>query len=244
MITRTEFTVRSWDVDARNELTTSALGRYMQEAAEENAAALGAGYSDLLAVGQTWVLSGLLIRVERSLGFTDRFTVETWPTDIERRRALRDFRFLDTDGAEFAVASTAWYCLDLSTRRPVRPDDWRRTDWYPEKRVLDRDLARLPGAGGDAAEAVDIPLRYSDLDLNGHLTNTRYQDLLLENYPPAWLVERRVAELELNFMAEARYPDTLTARRTPDGDESDTWQHSLVRRSDGRDVARARLVWR
>jgi medium-chain acyl-[acyl-carrier-protein] hydrolase len=244
MITATEFPVTSWDVDARNRLTTSAIGRYMQEAAEVNAAGLGAGYRDLLAEGQTWVLSGFLLQIERFPRFTEHITVETWPRDIERRRAMRDFRLRDRAGEVFAAATTAWYCLDLARRRPVPPDAWRKVDWLADTRATPRDCGRLPGAGLDADVEVRVPLRWSDLDLNGHVTNTRYQDLVLESYPVEWLAERAIAEIELNFMAEGTYPDTLVCRRQRDQDEPAAWHHGLTRASDDRDVARARIRWR
>jgi acyl-ACP thioesterase len=244
IITATGFQVASWDVDAHNRLTTSALGRFMQEAAEANASGLGAGFADLLAAGQTWVLSGLLLRIERYPRFTDPIEVETWPRGIDRRRALRDFRMRDRSGRQFAAATTSWYCLDLASRRPVAPERWRTVDWLTSERAIDRDPARLPGAGDAAETEVAVPVRWSDLDLNGHVTNTRYQDLVLESYPDRWLRERAIAEIELNFMAEGSYPDTLLSRRHPDPTGEHAWHHGLVRRSDGREVARARVVWR
>ncbi|MEZ4386749.1 MAG: thioesterase [Candidatus Krumholzibacteriia bacterium] len=244
LISSVPFTIASWDVDAHNRVTTSALGRYMQEAAEVNAAGLGAGFADLLAEGQTWILSGLLLQVARYPRFTDRITLETWPRDLVNRQALRDVRFRDAAGEVFATATTAWYCLDLASRRPVRADRWRTVDWLADDRATDRDPGRLPGTGDEPIGEVEAPIRWSDLDLNGHVTNTRYQDLLLESYPESWLRKRAIAELELNFLAETAYPDTMRCRRVADPELANTWHHSLVRASDGREAARARIVWR
>lgn len=244
LISSVPFAVASWDVDAHNRITTSALGRYLQEAAEVNAAVLGAGFADLLAVGQTWILSALLLRVERYPRFTDRFTVDTWPRDLVGRRALRDARFRDARGEVFATATTAWFCLDLASRRPAPAERWRTVDWLTDERATDRDPARLPGVGEPPWTEVPVPVRWSDLDLNGHITNTRYQDLLLEAYPEGWLRKRAIAEVELNFMAEGSYPGTLLCRRTADAEVPNAWQHTLAREGDGREVARARVVWR
>jgi acyl-CoA thioesterase FadM len=247
-------TVASWDVDARGRLTTTALGRWMQETAEVNAASLGAGFDDLRAAGQTWVLVGVLMRLARSPRWRERVELVTWPRTLERRRALRDFRLHAPDGEVLATATTAWYCLDLTTGRPVDPQRWRTGDWPAGERATERDPARLPGLddAGDEVTEIAVPLRWSDLDLNGHLTNTRYHELLLESYPADWLAAHAIAELELNFMAEGRYPDTVLCRRDPEREGGDgpadgptwTWRHALVRTGDGREIARARLVWR
>ena len=93
-----DVTVTSWDVDANQRLTTTALGRYMQESAEVNAASMGAGLEDLAREGQTWVLYGLLIRIARYPRFRDRISIETWPRELVGRRAMRDFRIRDAAG--------------------------------------------------------------------------------------------------------------------------------------------------
>lgn len=245
VITAVPVTVASWDVDARNRLTTSALGRHMQDAAALSAERMGAGYETMLEVGQIWVLSGLLLQVERTPRFTEAITVETWPRTIDRRRAMRDFRVRNHAGQVVATASTAWYCLDLASRRPIDAERWRTVPWH-EERATERDPARLPGAGPEPDASLDIAVRWNDVDLNGHITNTRFQDLMLESYEPEWLREHSVAEIEVNFMAEGRYPDTVQSRRRrdDDGDAEHAWHHTLVRQSDGKDMARGRVVWR
>jgi acyl-ACP thioesterase len=238
------FTVASWDVDACNRLTPAAIGRFMQEAAETNARALGFGYDDLRRQGLTWILSGLLIRLDRHPRFRDEIQVETWPVDVVKRRATRDFRLLDAGGQPFGTATSAWYCLDLTRRRPVSVDHWRgHAAWEPDRRAVDRDCDRITAVDSPEDE-VAIPLRWSDLDLNDHLTNTRYQDLVFEGYGGDWLRRHGVAEIELNFLAECTYPDTVLSRRQVEDGAALAWRHALVRASDGREICRARVVWR
>ncbi len=243
-ITGQDFTVASWDVDARNRLTTAAVGRFMQEAAESNARAIGFGYDDLQAQGLTWILSGLLIRVDRYPSFRETVRVETWPVDLVGRRALRDFRLLDSDGDPIGAATSTWFCFDIERRRPVSPEQWRDNPaWLPELRAVDRDCDRVPALENPESE-VAVPMRWSDLDLNDHLTNTRYQDLVLESYDEEWLRTREVAEIEMSFLAEGKYPDTLLSRRQAEAGAENTWLHSLAKVSDGKEICRARVVWR
>ena len=238
-----DVTVTSWDVDANQRLTTTALGRYMQESAEVNAASMGAGLEDLAREGQTWVLYGLLIRIARYPRFRDRISIETWPRELVGRRAMRDFRIRDAAGDIIATATSSWYCLDLATRRPASADRWHNGQWRADEHAHDRDPDRLaPLEAPD--KPVPVPVRWSDLDLIGHVTNTRYQDLVLESYPEHWLRNHAVAEFELNFLAEGRYPDTLLSRRQADPGTPDTWRHELARESDGKVICRARVVWR
>lgn len=241
LITSLGFTVASWDVDPRNRLHTSAIGRFLQEAAAANATGLGLGHGDLVRLGQTWVLTNLRLEAARLPGYGEVVTVTTWPRDIAGRRALRDFELEDRRGA-FAAAASAWMCLDLQSRRPVSPEHWRQVPWLPERRALTVDLARLPALTGQEFETA-LPVRWTDLDLNGHVTNTRYQDLLLESYAPDWLADHAITAIELAFLAEGRYPDTLRSRREEHPDRPATWRHALTRAADGVDICRAAITW-
>ena len=243
LITRHRFPVASWDADARGRLAPSALGRYLQEAAGQNAEHLGFGFREMLRRGQAWVLSGLLVRWRTTPRFGDTVEVETWPVGAAGRRALRDFTVRDGSGRPVADVTSAWYCLDIARRRPLPPEAWRRDDWLPDRRAVDRDPGRIDLGDGPSVAETAVPVRWSDLDLNDHLTNTRYQDLVLESFDRDWLHGRALAEIELNFLAEGRYPDTIVCRRLAT-DSADTWLHQLVSGNTGREIARARTVWR
>ena len=83
---------------------------------------------------------------------------------------------------------------------------------------------RIPEAVHLAGEHT---VTYSDTDTNGHMTNTRYPELICNFIPD--IKDRRVAYLAINFLAEAptetplkvylsRYDDTAYIRTLrPDG---------------------------
>jgi acyl-ACP thioesterase len=242
LLLRDRYTVASWDTDPRGCLAPSALGRYLQESAVRHAERLGFGMEALRQEGLTWVVGALLVRFTRYPRFHDEVVLETWPRGAQGRRALRDFRLLDAEGNELAAVSGTYSIIDLETRHPVTLERFHGRTWR-EVPALDRSPHRLPPLVG-TAEATEIPLRWSDLDLLGHVTNTRYLDLALECYRAPFLREHELAELELNFLAEGGYPDVVASRRGPFAGPAPAVDHALTARSSGRDLCRARLTWR
>jgi medium-chain acyl-[acyl-carrier-protein] hydrolase len=239
-----DFRVHTWDIDAKNQATLQALLRFMQETAMNDADEVDAGYEALRANGHTWVLVGLLIQCDSYPLFQSRLRVKTWPRAQEGLAALREFALEDEQGSEFAHATTSWLVLDVAKRRPVMPDLYmeRARPWKP-RRSIERDLERL-AAVEDWDRSQELIVRYADLDMNGHVNNVHYPMYVQEALPYAWRLEHDLIEMEMNFLAEARHDDVLEVRLKTESADSLRLRHGLFRRRDGREIFRARTVWR
>src|SRR5512140_284634 len=115
--TKESFAVRSYEVDAFNELAVPALWGYLQESAGISAERLGFGVSRCLDAGFTWVLARQRLELTRAARFGESVEIETWPNGTERLAAYREF-VVRCGGEEIAKATSTWFLLDLRTRRP------------------------------------------------------------------------------------------------------------------------------
>jgi medium-chain acyl-[acyl-carrier-protein] hydrolase len=239
-----DFRVHTWDIDVKNQATLQALLRFMQETAMNDADEMDSGYEALHANGHTWVLVGLLIQCDAYPLFQSRLRVKVWLRAQEGLATLRDFVLEDEQGREFARATSSWLVLDIAERRPVKPDLYmeRARPWHP-RRAVGRDPARLePVEGWDRRE--ELLVRYADLDMNGHVNNVHYPMYVQELLPYAWRLEHDVAEIEMNFLAEARHDDVLESRLKTEPAGILHLHHGLFRRRDDREIFRARTIWR
>jgi acyl-ACP thioesterase len=239
-ITRATFTVQSFDADAFGLLFPAALAGYLQEAAGRSAESLGFGLTRLQSRGQTWVLIRLRVELDAPIRLGDSLIVDTWPSGLDRLTALRDFR-LRRDGAEVGRALTSWLVMDLSTRRPSRPDRLLP----PERRaqtehVLPLAAPPLPALGAPVLER-RFQVRHADIDANLHVTNASYVGWVLEAVEERMWRTRRLATLDVQFLAESTHGDDVRSRSSPDGLEARL--HSVVREADGKELARARTTW-
>ena len=240
---RETYQIRSYEVDCRNRLSMLSMFSFMQEAASKHAAALGVSIHQLLAENYTWLLSRLKIRIACYPGWNDALQVSTWPSGTQQLFALRDFQLKDGGGQTIAAAVSAWLVIDLEKRRPVRIGPFvERLRPVEGGHILPDRLDKLAPLRDHTNER-NFAVRYSDLDINQHVNNVSFVEWVLESVPAATLNSSVPVEFEINFLAEAFYEDRVRATRHPQTPEAGEFHHSLPRRQDGRELARARTVW-
>jgi len=235
------FGVHTYEVDAFNTLTLPALSGFLGEIAGAHAAELGVGLETLLAKGVTWVLGRQRIENPLPVRLGEEIEIETWPAGIDRLAALRDFTVRRLDGTEVARATTRWFVLDVATRRPLRPES-----------VLDPRFPRpptppvLPPPGKLPALArweqqKRFHVRYGDIDLNLHVTNTSYVTWAMEAVPRDVWQGSRLAAAEVSFLAECLYGSAILSRLVRTGEGA--FGHAIVREEDEKELARLATRW-
>jgi acyl-ACP thioesterase len=163
---------------------------------------------------------------------------------VHRLYALREFRLVDPGGRELGIATTGWVLLDVAARRPVRlPNALEDIARSTPERVLADPFAKLPEVDG-AEMAKTFEVRFSDLDMNRHANNVSVIGWALDALPDEVVLGSSPAELEIEFRAEAVRGDHILVQVQRTSGEPATFLHRLLRESDGREIARARTLWR
>jgi acyl-ACP thioesterase len=242
MLARREpFAVHTYEVDAFGTLAVPALSGYLSEVAGLHAVELGVGLDVLMARGLTWVLVRQRIENPVPVVLGDTIEIETWPAGVDRLAAVREF-VVRRGTEEVARATTHWFVLDLATRRPVRPSE-----------VLDERFTRAAGAPavplshGKLGElrAWDFQkrfhVRYSDIDVNLHVTNTSYLAWAAEAVPRELWQGSRLASVEVQFLAETHHGAAILSRLAAAGEGA--YAHAIVREEDGKELARLATSW-
>jgi len=236
--------IRSYEVDCHHRLSVLSIFNFMQEAASRHAEALGVSIQHLLSENYTWLLSRLKIKIASYPKWKDQIRISTWPSGAQRLFALRDFEFRDKDNQIVAAALSAWLVLDVLKRRPVRIGPFvERLRPLEGDHVLPDTLDKLPGLECRTHEKKFV-VRHRDLDINQHVNNVSFVEWLVESIPVRILNAAVLAELEINFLAEAFYEDHILAACHPQDSHNSSFIHSLIRQQDGQELVRARTVWR
>ncbi len=236
--------IRSYEVDCHHRLAILSIFNFLQEAASRHAEALGVSIQQLLKDNYTWLLSRLKIKVVSYPVWQDRITISTWPSGTQRLFALRDFQLQDKHNQTVAAAVSAWLVLDVEKRRPVRIGPFvEKLRPIEGDHILPDALEKLPGLESRTHEK-KFAVRYRDLDINQHVNNVSFVEWLVESTPTRVLNTSVLAELEINFMAEAFYGDHIVAACHPLDSPNTSFQHCLIRQQDGQELVRAITVWR
>ncbi len=175
-----ETSVSFADVDRDEVLLLPRLFKLLQEAAIRHANQFGAGTNALTLRGETWVLNRIFVQVVRYPRATETLRVETWSTGIRGFKGYRDFRVFDRAGETIVAGSSLWLYLNVATQGIVRvPREVAAIFPVGEEPPWCPDLEALALTGPEEGAArFQYALRYSDVDVNRHLNNAAYLDLV------------------------------------------------------------------
>ncbi|MBR0266927.1 MAG: hypothetical protein IJQ71_05750 [Clostridia bacterium] len=172
------FTVLTRDCDLKGTWRLSAVLETMQEVAGAHSFLLGCGREELLKKNIVWVLSRSELHMERYPRAGEKITIHTFPMPNRICFFPRYYIFTDERGEMVGKAGTLWLLLDVETRKMLPPGDI--ANLIPDNRDLAVPM-NLPATVGNlqgeefVSEYTSV---FTDLDVNGHVNNTRYADWL------------------------------------------------------------------
>ncbi len=210
-ISRYEFIAEPFQCDFSKHLFMGILCNQLLNAADYHSHERGMGMKQLNLDGMTWVLSRFSMEIKRVPQMYDKYTISTWVDSIKRYFTHRNYSVKGAGGTEYAEASTVWAMIDVATRQPVNLMTYK--DGYIANHVTDeygRGVRSSRVTLGD-----DLELRgshkvmYGDLDPNGHVNSMKYIDHALDLLEPQWFKDHVLKFVDVAFVAEAYYGDTL-----------------------------------
>ena len=233
---RYQFKVRSYECGPDGRATLPTICNLFQEAASLHAASLGFGKGDFAAAGEniSWVLTRMVVKMNRYPVWEDELTVETFPRGGRKIVAWRDFEVKDAKDQTLGVASSEWMIIDLATRK---------IHAIPEKVFAANDPANVPvlglepftkfrfPEGGSGVPPLHFAAMKSQIDLNGHVNNVHYISWMLEPGE-----SRCPAEMEVVFRSETFAGDEVRVETAA----ADGYTYHRVSAPDGKDHIVAR----
>lgn len=212
---RFSHTVIYSETDIGDSLSLSACSSLFQEAAMLQAEALGFGDTYCRREERMWVLSRLQLKTERPVVHREEISVETWPKPPRGPLAMRDYLIRDGSGGVCARATSSWLLLDTATMRPVRPQQlFDSFDFTGAGDALEASAPRVqPVTGLEPASEFTVTARYSDLDAQDHVNNTRYVRWLQDSFAPDELDGLYPAEFTVNYSRAAAWQQVLRIQR-------------------------------
>lgn len=238
------FTIYAFQEGQNGTATVQSLNEYMQEAAGNHAASLGVSIDRLGDEGLAWVLARMRVVPALLPVVHERIQVETWPVGVEGLQFRRDFILRREDGSELARAVSHWVIVSLATRKIVRIPAFVAEIALDNATTAMEDVRqRLPEVD-EVFEAISFRARLSDVDRNRHVNNVRYMEWVMESVPEDIRSRMHLEDLDLTFRAESYWNDVAVVRTMPVGGDEGVFFHSLVRQGDGKELVRARSVWR
>lgn len=234
------YTIIPQDLDARRNFRAVALERALLNVAGSAANDRGFGAFKLIDSGSvSWVLLKVAIEMTQMPGEDETLQIETWVENVNRMLTTRNFIIRNAEGKTLGHASTEWTIINLETRRPVNiMADTSIADVVNPVPVPATLPGKLPEVQSPPRRTLTVS--YSDIDYNGHTNSMQYLQWMLDAYPVEELYDRQIARLEIIYMKEVRYGETVDICF----DNLEDGSTLFAARCDGRDCASARIVWK
>ena len=200
--------VASYDTDRVDRMRLSAVLRYQQEAGEQHLGPAGLGWRDLSDHGIAFVASRWHAAIHRLPQLDEEVTLTTWHRNRKGPRFFRCYEWHDTAGNLLIEGVMQFALVSVTDHRLLRGDEFMTLAPLPD---ATRDVACGDPGRFRLSEEMDNgthKVRWSDIDRNGHMNNTRYADLMWDVVPEDWQDETPT-DVEIYFSGESRQGDML-----------------------------------
>lgn len=203
------FEIKSYDVDQNKKLKISALFNYMQDIAGYHAEELNVGYGALKEKNLFWVLSRVMITLDRLPTWNETLRIVTFPKGINKLFAVRDFIYYIGD-ERIGASTSYWLLLNIQTLRPQRIESLNmKINFDNNERGLDISLDKLK-FDGFLRSPLERNVYYNDIDVNNHVNNARYVEFIEDYFSTELLSGKTISNIQVNYLSEAKINDVLT----------------------------------
>lgn len=202
------FQITDNHVDCFGKLKLSTLLYFAQEVAGKHFDTIAITYEQLAEKGMFWAIIRQRVRVNRLPKSGEHIRVETWPMPNTRVAFPRCVVAYDEAGSELFQVLSLWVLMDLESRAMILPGKSGLT--------LPGTLRgfELPAPGSLPAKQLlhhrSRTVRFTDLDRNGHMNNTKYLDWIADLLPSEFHAQHSPAEFTVCYLSEAREGQELT----------------------------------
>ena len=183
-----------------------------------------------------WIITDYDIEVDRLPRFAEEITIETEALSYNRLFCYRRFTIYDETGQELIHMMATFVLMDRDSRKvhAVEPEIVA-----PYQSDFDKKLIRGPKYESlNEPVSKDYHVRFYDLDMNGHVNNSKYLDWIFEVMGADFLTQYIPKKINLKYVKEVRPGGVITSSVERTGLES---KHVIT--SDGATNAQAIITW-
>jgi len=213
-------TIHASQADFTNRLRIDSLFILLQDTAALHADKLNLGFKALIEHNLAWVLSWVKVEVEAFPKFGDEIKIRTWPKKKFKLYSLRDFFIFNKDGQIICKATTAWLPINIKSKRIIDTSGLPAPINYQENESAIDELPQKFSEPDNKIFILKKKMRYTDLDLNQHVNNIKYIELVMDSFPKDQFEKFQLKTIEINFISESKYDDEIEIYKSGTGPQN------------------------
>lgn len=210
-------TVMNADADFRSLLKPSALLRYVEQVSADHARAFGMDDQFFKDRGVAFLVGKQALKFDRVPHRAEKLILTTRAEASKRGSIKRITTLADADGWQVAMVDCRWIVASLAEGRILREPGWT-VDGFWNDAVEGELPLQLHKCREGLASAGEWTVHYSQCDLNGHLNNAFYLDLVCDALPLDVVRKSPVTFASINYHREIPMGETVEVFYAPSAD--------------------------
>lgn len=202
------FIVGQYECDCNGRIKAGALMSQCQAISTNHCNSIGMTIDVYHKTHTVFLLAKASLEIYGEIHVGDKIRMVTRPSSPNRAVYSRYTRFFNEQGEEVAAQDSKWVLVDTDTRKILRnpPEEMHFPFNLPIEKEHDFTIPKVR----DAQKVNTERVTYSRTDDNGHLNNTQYADILLDNLPFSATVEKTLRKMVINYHSEAKMGEELS----------------------------------
>ena len=165
-----------------------------------------------------WIITEYDIDVIRLPRFSEEITIETEALSYNRLFCYRRFTIYDESGQAIIQMLATFALMDRDSRKVHSVDPEMVAPYHSE---FSKKILRGPKYTDlDNPTSKDYHVRFYDLDMNGHVNNSKYLDWIFEVMGADFLMDHIPQKINLKYVKEVRPGGMITSSYELDGLQS------------------------
>ena len=183
-----------------------------------------------------WIITEYDIDVIRLPRFAEEITIETEALSFNRLFCYRRFTIYDESSQAIIQMLATFALMDRDSRKVQNVEAEMVAPYQSE---FSKKIIRGPKyLDLENPSSKDYHVRFYDLDMNGHVNNSKYLDWIFEVMGSEFLMEHIPVKINLKYIKEVRPGGMITSSYELNGLDSN---HQVT--SDGDINAQAKITW-
>lgn len=207
------FRLRTLDFDCNAQLKPSAILDLFQEVAGAHAEKLGIGFEKLVEKKLLWVITKVKFELLETPPMHSNVIVHTWPLEPVRVAFQREYLIESENGKPLVKGTSEWVLMHSEKRRIVAVKELYPFEEFCSEKIFESKLVKVPDFEEAESQSIVIPA-FCDLDINGHVNNTKYADYVLNNVD---LNQMRIHQFQIDYHREVQMGTQLLLSVKKDG---------------------------
>lgn len=207
-----EYEVYYNDVDQRKRLYPDKLLEFFADGnlnyVKQNEISIEA----LMDRGYTYMIQKYQVDFERPIYIDEKITIAAGISAVTSSNLHRSALVYDSEGKLVAKSRGLVYIVDTKSRRSVPIPDFVYSSFKINKPTEEAFPFEIIDDISKAEHIKELPVVYRDLDLNNHVTNSRYLTWALEALPRDFISDNFLNRTRILYMREVFYGDLITSQ--------------------------------